>query len=93
MLTKFIATASAVVLLLTSFAHADEWRDTTVVNTTPVIDCTVYEALCAPTIASTAELNMVELQSLVAQRQLTIQLTTGMMKSLGDCEVCDNIGR
>ncbi|MDB5506000.1 MAG: hypothetical protein JWR75_638 [Devosia sp.] len=92
-MSRFVATASAAVLLLTSFAHAGDWRDATVVSTTPVIDCTVYEALCAPTIVGTAELNMVELQSLVAQRQLTLQLTTGMLKSLGDCDICDNIGR
>ena len=42
-----------------------------------------------------SELQMVELQSIVSQRQLAVQMTTSLMNSLyGDgCVICDNIGR
>ncbi len=49
----------------------------------------------ASDVNSGAELNMINLQSLMSQRQTAIQLTTNLVQSLGDQmnKVADNIGK
>jgi hypothetical protein len=38
-----------------------------------------------------AELEMINLQQMVSQRQMAVQLTTRILSKLGGCEICANI--
>ena len=61
--------------------------------------CDVYDqsAACPEAMGKDSELAMIELQSLISQRQQAVQLTTSMLNHLnGDgkgCVICQNIGK
>jgi hypothetical protein len=50
---------------------------------------------CASDLNSSSELQMIQLQSLMSQRQTAIQLTTNLVQSLGDQaqKIAENVGR
>ena len=46
---------------------------------------------CQP-VGQGAELGMVNVQSMVSNRQMAVQLATNMLASMNNCDVCANIG-
>lgn len=94
-LTSFAAIVTLV--LLPNLAYADGSFRKAAVHRAQVMveECDPFSKARLPDCdaGQGAELSMVQLQSLVSQRQQVVQMTTGMMNAL-QCDACiANIGR
>ena len=82
-------------LLTTRAAMEQSWKADNNLATTELEGYAQDMSDAATDLNSSSELQMVQLQSLMAQRQTAITLTTNLVQSLGDQEnkVADNIGK
>ena len=73
--------------------HTDPPSDNTLDNTEMQTFITKLQG-CASDLNSSSELQMIQLQSLMSERQTAIQLTTNLVQSLGDQseKIVDNVG-